>query len=241
MSNISALITVMSAISSKMSRSFTRDFDELQLLQSSKKPLDSFVANTIKKVEQIAITELQEVRPKFGVLSKNLNQEGEDDSRWIISILDGQNNFQHSIPLFTFSIAVESRNIRGEKEVTAGMISVPALNVIYYAETGQGSWQEINGQHTHRIRVSSRKSKDAMLFTNHNIADPSTTHIRQIGCDSLSLAYLASGKADSCILKNSHYADIAAGLVLIREAGGVINELSVNKKHIVTELNASNL
>jgi len=231
----------MSTISAKVSRYFTRDFDELQLLQSSKKPLDTFVSSTVKKVERITLAELEEARPNFGILSKNLTKEGLENTRWIVSPLEGRDNFQHAIPLFTFSIAVESLNIRGEKEVTAGVVFAPALNILYFAEKGQGAWQEINGQSTHRTRISARKAKDAIVFTNHDTTDFSSAQIRKIGCDSLSLAYLASGKADCCILKNSHYTDIAAGLVLIREAGGVINELSINKNHVVTELNASNL
>ncbi len=232
----------MSKVTDKALRIFARDFTELQFLQSSKKPLDRFIGNTMRRLEKTVITELQEARPNFGVLSHFVNIESKCNDRWIINFLDGEVNFSHALPFFTFSIAVEAENEKGEKEVISSIILEPAANTTYYAEKGKGAWAEYNGQRMQRIRVSPRNvAQYSLIATNDDAGQIGSIrhNIRRICCDSLSLVYLASGKVEKCILLDSDYINIAASFLMLSESGGVIDELS-RDKNMIKKLSASN-
>lgn len=220
MSDFSSLITIMKGAAAKASRVLSRDYNELKHLQSSKKSNETFVNRSFEKAKDIMITELERARPEFGLHSYSYNKEStsEHEERWILNVLDGAKNFSHSIPCFAIGIAVEER-LYGKTEITSGLIFFPATNEIFFAEKGKGSWYEDNA--VRRIRVSERRSKNDLL----GVGDVPELDSQDFGCDLVSCAYVASGKMDFAKLK-SGYSDIAPGILLVKEAGGSVEEKS---------------
>ena len=222
MNSISANLNVMIKASEKASKSLIRDFGEVENLQVSVKgPLD-FVTNTDIKVEKILIEELTKSKKNFSILSEEAGFIKNKDNKniWIIDPIDGTSNFLHGIPHFAISIALQSEN-----EIVSGLIFDPIKNEMFYAEKNNGSY--LNNK---RIRVSKKKEIDKCLFaTNGKKFKNTNLHNRKSGSAALDMAYVAAGRYDGYFQENLNLWDIAAGLILIKEAGGVINEVDLGK------------
>jgi len=208
--------------SEKASKFLIRDFGEVENLQVSVKgPLD-FVTNTDIKVEKILIEELTKSKKNFSILSEETGFIKNKDNKniWIIDPIDGTSNFLHGIPHFAISIALQSEN-----EIVSGLIFDPIKNEMFYAEKNNGSY--LNNK---RIRVSKKKEIDKCLFaTNGKKFKNTNLHNRKSGSAALDMAYVAAGRYDGYFQENLNLWDIAAGLILIKEAGGIVNEVDLRK------------
>ena len=222
MNSISANLNIMIKASEKASKSLIRDFGEVENLQVSVKgPLD-FVTNTDIKIEKILIEELTKSKKNFSILSEEVGFIKNKDNKniWIIDPIDGTSNFLHGIPHFAISIALQSEN-----EIVSGLIFDPIKNEMFYAEKNNGSY--LNNK---RIRVSKKKELNKCLFaTNGKKFKNTNLHNRKSGSAALDMAYVAAGRYDGYFQENLNLWDIAAGLILIKEAGGVINEVDLGK------------
>ena len=224
MKSISANLNVMIKACEKASKVLIRDFGEIEKLQVSKKgPLD-FVTNSDFKVEKIIIEELKKARPNYSIISEENGVENNNDKNntWIIDPIDGTINFLHGIPHFAISIALKCDN-----EIISGLIFDPIKNEMFFAEKENGAFFN-----NHRVRVSKKNQLDDCLFvTGGQIFQKLDLTYRKSGCAALDMAYVAAGRYDGFFQNNLNLWDIAAGIILIQEAGGVLNkiDLSVNK------------
>ena len=228
----SPLINVMCKAAGKAARGLRRDFGEVEQLQVSQKGPADFVSNADHKAEGIIKEELKKARPNFGFLMEESGVEvGPDpDTRWIVDPLDGTTNFLHGIPHFCISIGLE---VKGE--LTAGVIFDPIKDELFYAEKGAGAF--LNDR---RIRVSGRKNLNESLlstgipFRGHgNIerfqkqmdkAMRETAGVRRFGAAALDLAYVACGRYEGFWEEFLSPCDIAAGILLVKEAGGYVSD-----------------
>ena len=226
-------ITVMIRAAEKAARSLKRDFGEVENLQVSKKGPADFVSAADIKAEEILKEELKRARPEFGFLTEEAGEEkGESkDERWIIDPLDGTTNFLHGLPHFAISIALE---VRGE--IVAALVYDPIKDEMYTAEKGNGAY--LNDR---RLRVSGRVSLDSTViatgapFLGHGDRGPflrevnavmaQTAGIRRWGAAALDLAYVAAGRYDAFWERDLSPWDVAAGLLLVKEAGGSVTEI----------------
>ena len=236
MKSISPNLNVMIKASEKASKIIIRDFGEIEKLQVSKKSPTDFVTNTDIRVEKIIIEELKKARPNFSLLSEESGEENNKDNKntWIIDPIDGTVNFLHGIPHFAISIA-----LRSENEIVSGLIFDPIKNEMFFAEKNNGAFFN-----NHRIRVSKKNNiNDCLFATNDKIITELDFPNRKSGCAALDMAYVAAGRYDGYFQKNLNIWDIAAGIVLIKEAGGIINEIDLNNtnniKVIATSSNIS--
>ena len=208
--------------SEKASKSLIRDFGEVENLQVSVKgPLD-FVTNTDIKVEKILIEELTKSKKNFTILSEETGFIKNKDIKniWIIDPIDGTSNFLHGIPHFAISIALQSNN-----EIVSGLIFDPIKNEMFYAEKNNGAY--LNNK---RIRVSKKKDLNKCLFaTNGKKYKNTNLHNRKSGSAALDMAYVAAGRYDGYFQENLNLWDIAAGIILVKEAGGMLNEVNLEK------------
>jgi len=236
----SANINVMVNACRKASKNLIRDFGEVEKLQVSIKGPGDFVTMTDKKVEKILIDELQKARSNYSILSEEIGEiKNDEEFKWIIDPIDGTSNFLHGIPHFGISVALEKN-----KEIICGIIFDPIKNEIFSTEKGNGSY--LNNQ---RIRVSSRKKlEDCILFTGgprHASKNKEVTleeykkfsskvfiPIRKMGSAALDMAYVAAGRCDGCWHRELHYWDIAAGILLVKEAGGFVTDFIGTDKYI---------
>ena len=203
----------------KASKILIRDFGEVENLQVSLKGPRDFVTNSDKKVEKILIEELLKAKKNFSVLSEETGyiENSDKNNIWIIDPIDGTTNFLHGIPHFAISIALKSDN-----EIYSGLIFDPIKNEMFYAEKNSGAY--FNNQ---RIRVSKKNNLDECLFaTNLSGAIKSNLNTRVTGSAALDLAYTGSGRFDGFFQNNINLWDIAAGIVIVKEAGGKINDLN---------------
>ena len=224
MNSISANLNVMIKASEKASKILIRDFGEIEKLQVSKKGPTDFVTNSDLKAEKIIIDELKKARPNFSIISEEHGIENNKDANntWIIDPIDGTVNFLHGVPHFAISIALRTNN-----EIVSGLIYDPIKNEMFYAEKNNGAF--FNNQ---RIKVSKKNDLNNCLFvTSGIIQNELDLPYRKSGCAALDMAYVASGRYDGYFQKNLNLWDIAAGIVLINEAGGTVNEidLTINK------------
>ena len=206
----------------KASKSLIRDFGEIEHLQVSMKGPSDFVTNADKKVEKILIDELSKAKKNYSILSEEAGyiKNNDEDNIWIIDPIDGTVNFLHGIPHFAISIALKSGN-----EIISGLIFDPIKNELFYAEKNNGAF--FNNQ---RIRVSKKNDLDECLFvTGGKLQNEVDLSYRKSGCAALDMAYVASGRYDGFFQNNLNLWDIAAGLILIQEAGGLINEIDLKK------------
>tara|TARA_Y100000591_G_scaffold241809_1_gene212574 strand:+ start:269 stop:979 length:711 start_codon:yes stop_codon:yes gene_type:complete len=202
----------------KASKSVIRDFGEVEKLQVSKKGPHDFVTKTDKNVEKILIEELSKIKKNYSFLSEEIGKiENKDkDNIWIIDPIDGTTNFLHGIPHFAICIALKSK-----KEVVSGLIFDPIKDEMFYAEKNKGAY--LNNQ---RLRVSKKNLLDECLFSsNHEGVKFSDFNMRYSGCAALDLAYVASGRLDGFFQNKINIWDIAAGVLLVEEAGGIVNNL----------------
>ena len=237
MNSISANLNIMIKASEKASKALIRDFGEIEKLQVSVKGPLNFVTNADIKAEKIIIEELRKSRKNYSVLSEeNGSQINKDKNNvWIIDPIDGTTNFLHGFPHFAISIALKSNN-----EIVSGLIYDPIKDEMFYGEKNNGAY--FNNQ---RIRVSKKKKLENCLFatggidsekikTNKNIT------IRRSGSAALDMAYVAAGRFDGYFQKNLNIWDIAAGIIIVKEAGGMINEINLNQKNKIKVLASSN-
>ena len=224
----------------KASKTLIRDFGEIENLQVSLKGPGDFVTNCDKKVEKILIDELLKARPSYSILSEEIGEINNDDSfKWIIDPIDGTSNFLHGVPHFAISVGLEHN-----KEIICGIIYDPIKDEIFTAEKGNGSY--MNNQ---RMRVSSRsKLEDCMIFTGGPKRDAKNrelalkeyykfsikvlTPIRKLGSASLDMAYVAAGRCDGFLQRNLNYWDVAAGIILVKEAGGFVTDFNGENEYI---------
>ena len=224
MKSISANLNVMIKASEKASKVLIRDFGEIEKLQVSKKGPSDFVTNSDLKAEKIIIEELKKARPNYSIISEENGIENNKDktNTWIIDPIDGTLNFLHGIPHFAISIALKSND-----EIISGLIFDPIKNEMFFAEKENGAFFN-----NHRVRVSKKNELNNCLFvTGGKIKQELDLPYRKSGCAALDMAYVAAGRYDGYFQHNLNLWDIAAGIVLIKEAGGILNEidLSINK------------
>ena len=219
MNQISPNLNIMIKAAEKASKVLIRDFGELENLQVTQKGPKDFVTNSDKKVEKILIEELGKYKKNYSFLSEeNGKIENKDkENIWIIDPIDGTTNFLHGIPHFAICIALESK-----KEIISGLIYDPIKDEMFYAEKNKGAY--LNNQ---RLRVSKKNLIDECLFSsNHEGVKFSNLNMRYSGCASLDLAYVASGRLDGFFHNRINIWDVAAGALLVEEAGGIVNDLN---------------
>ncbi len=206
----------------KASKILIRDFGELENLQVSKKGPKDFVTNSDKKTEKVLINELTKNKKKYSILSEEIGfiKNDDNDYTWVIDPIDGTTNFLHGIPHFCISIGLKFKD-----EIISGIIFDPIKNEIFYAEKNQGAFFN-----NHRIRVSKRKNLDECLFaTNKNGLSSTDLNSRIFGSAALDLAYVASGRIDGYFQNGLNLWDIAAGTLIVKEAGGIVNNYDLEK------------
>ena len=231
----------------KASKSLIRDFGEIEKLQVSTKGPGDFVSAADKRSEKIIIEELLKVNPKYGILSEEagvINKENEDN-RWVIDPIDGTLNFLNGIPQFAISIGYEEKG-----EIVCGAIFDPIKNEMFFAEKGNGAF--LNNS---RIRVSNKKKlRDCILVTGGpkfnnrkrqsifdeyiNVSNSVDAPIRKFGSAALDIANVACGRFDGYWQWDLNYWDVAAGMIILKEAGGFIDFIGKNdqkslKKNII--------
>ena len=235
MNSISANLNIMIKATEKASKILIRDFGEIEKLQVSKKGPNDFVTNSDLKAEKIIIEELKKAKPNYSIISEENGVENNKDKKntWIIDPIDGTINFLHGIPHFAISIALKSN-----EEIISGIIFDPIKNEMFYAEKNNGSY--FNNQ---RIRVSKKnKINDCLFVTGGKINNIPALPYRKSGCAALDMAYVASGRYDGYFQENLNLWDIAAGIILIKEAGGVLNDIDLStNKNIKIIASSSNI
>ena len=210
----------------KASKSVIRDFGEVEKLQVSKKGPYDFVTKTDKNVEKILIEELSKTKKNYSFLSEEIGEINNKDKNniWIIDPIDGTTNFLHGIPHFAICIALQSN-----KEIISGLIFDPIKDEMFFAEKNKGAF--LNNQ---RLRVSNKNSLEECLFSsNHEGVKFSNLNMRYSGCAALDLAYVASGRLDGFFHNDINLWDIAAGVLLVKEAGGMVNEIHQFHKNFI--------
>ena len=223
MNSISPNLNIMIKASQKASKNLIRDFGELEKLQVSVKGPSDFVSNADTKAEKIIIEELSKAKKNYSIISEEdgskINQDA--DNVWIIDPIDGTTNFLHGVPHFAISIALKTNN-----EIVSGLIYDPIKDEMFYAEKNSGAF--FNNR---RIRVSSKKEINSCLFATGGKDDGKKIdlNIRKSGSAALDMAYVASGRYDGYFQKNLNLWDIAAGIILVKEAGGIINEIDISQ------------
>tara|TARA_B100000795_G_scaffold261702_1_gene238753 strand:- start:200 stop:910 length:711 start_codon:yes stop_codon:yes gene_type:complete len=208
--------------SEKASKYLIRDFGEVEKLQVSIKGPSDFVSNADTKAEKIIIEELTKSRKNYSVLSEEIGyiKNNDTDNVWVIDPIDGTTNFLHGVPHFAISIALKSKN-----EIIAGLIYDPIKDEMFYAEKDNGAY--FNNK---RIRVSKKKNLEDCLFASGgNDNEPTQLKTRSTGSAALDMAYVAAGRYDGYFQKKLHIWDIAAGIIIVKEAGGNVNEIDLTK------------
>ncbi len=223
----------------KASRSLIRDFGEIENLQVSSKGPGDFVSSADKRTEKIIINELQKAHPEYGILTEETGVINKSNlkNRWIIDPIDGTMNFLNGVPQFAISIGYEENN-----EIKSGVIFNPIMNEMFAAEKGNGAY--LNNS---RIRVSKKKIlKDSLLVTGgpkgaSKIKDKifdeyvnvskNVSNVRKFGSAALDIAYVACGRFDGYWQRELHYWDIAAGIIILKEAGGFVDFFEEDNSH----------
>jgi len=222
MQSISANLNVMIKAAEKASRALIRDFGEIEKLQVSIKGPTDFVSNADLKAEKIIIEELKKARPYYSIISEEDGSETNKDKEhtWIIDPIDGTTNFLHGVPHFAISIALKSGD-----EIVSGLIYDPIKDEMFYAEKESGAF--FNNQ---RIRVSKKRELNSCLFATGGAAKSEVNlPLRKSGSAALDIAYVAAGRYDGCFQNDLNLWDVAAGIILIKEAGGLINEIDLSQ------------
>ena len=222
MNSISPNLNIMIRASEKASKVLVRDFGEVEKLQVSIKSPTDFVSSADTKAEKIIIQELLKAKKNYSVISEEIGIINNKNSEniWIIDPIDGTTNFLHGIPHFAISIALKSNN-----EIIAGVIYDPIKDEMFYAEKNNGAF--INNK---RIRVSKKKNINYCLFgTGSSEIKTAQLTTRNSGSAALDMAYVAAGRYDGYFQNNLNLWDIAAGIIIVNEAGGVVNKINLSK------------
>ena len=234
---LSAHMTVMQNAAQRASKRLLRDFAEVEQLQVSIKGPGDFVSQADLRAERSIHEDLAKARPGYAFLMEESGQSGSDNWswRWVVDPLDGTSNFLHGIPHWAISIALERRLQDGTVEVAAGMIYAPAVDEMFWAEKGAGAF--LNER---RLRVSARRDMtEAMFATGIPFAAasharrlafartlatlmPQVAGIRRFGAAALDLAWLAAGRYEGFWELGLKQWDLAAGALIVREAGGTV-------------------
>ena len=218
MISISANLNIMIKAVEKASKSIIRDFGEVEKLQVSKKGPRDFVTKTDRNVEKILIEELSNTKKNYSYITEETGtiKNKDQENIWIIDPIDGTTNFLHGIPHFAICIAHQSKN-----EILSGLIFDPIKDEMFFAEKDKGAF--LNNQ---RLRVSKKNSLDDCLFSsNHEGLKFSNLNMRCSGSAALDLAYVATGRLDGFFQNKINLWDVAAGALLIKEAGGIVNDI----------------
>lgn len=227
MSYISTNLNFLMTAVKKAAGSLSRDFNEIEQLQSSLRGHQEFAKAAYARVSKDLRAELQKGRPNYAVVAGTENAPAKAPY-FLISPLDGLLNFMHGIPYFAVSAAVVENDV-----VTAAAIYNPATSDMYFAEKGKGAFKEGYRNHE-RLRVSVRKDMaDALVGAKDSALQYAAAGVRVSGCLSLDLAYTASGKLDAVVSAENTPDTIAAGMLLVKEAGGSVYEQ--NQKDIRSE------
>ncbi len=215
----------------KASRSLIRDFGEIENLQVSTKGPGDFVSSADKRTEKVLIEELQKAHPEYGIITEEsgIINKSNIKNRWVIDPIDGTMNFLNGVPQFAISIAYEENN-----EIMCGVIFNPIMNEMFIAEKGSGAY--LNNS---RIRVSNKnKIRDALLvtggpkqsskikdkiFSEYINVSKNVSNVRKFGSAALDIAYVACGRFDGYWQRELNYWDVAAGLIILKEAGGFVD------------------
>ena len=222
MNSISANLNIMIKAAEKASKNLIRDFGEIEKLQVSVKGPSNFVSNADIKAEKIIIEELTKAKKNYSIVSEEsgIKINLDTENVWIIDPIDGTTNFLHGVPHFSISIALKSNN-----EIISGLIYDPIKDEMFYAEKNNGAF--FNNQ---RIRVSKKKQLESCLFATGGKKEIEVDLItRKSGSAALDLAYVAAGRFDGYFQNNLHLWDVAAGIILVKEAGGIINEINLTE------------
>ena len=233
MNSISANLNIMIKAAEKASKVLIRDFGEVEKLQVSVKGPSDFVTNADKKAEKIIIEELSKSRKKFSILSEEIGEIKNSDINnvWIIDPIDGTTNFLHGVPHFAISIALKSNN-----EIVSGLIFDPIKNEMFYAEKNNGAY--FNNK---RMKVSRKKILEECLFATGGKKEiKSDLNTRKSGSAALDIAYVAAGRYDGYFQNHLNLWDIAAGIIIVKEAGGKINEIDCSVVKDISVRTSSN-
>jgi len=221
----------------KASRSLIRDFGEIENLQVSSKGPGDFVTSADKRTEKILIEELQKAHPEYGIITEETGiiNKSNTKNRWIIDPIDGTFNFMNGLPQFAISVGYEEEN-----EIKCGVIFNPIMNEMFCAEKGNGAY--LNNS---RIRVSKKnKIKEALvvtggpkeaskikdkIFSEYINVSNNVSSVRKFGSAALDMAYVACGRFDGYWQREINYWDIAAGLIILKEAGGYVDFFEEDK------------
>ncbi len=229
-----ANLNIMMKAARKAGRSLVKDFREVENLQVSMKGAGDFVSRADLAAEQILKEELRGARPTYGWLAEEGGEEEGDDPtrRWIVDPLDGTTNFLHGLPHWAVSIALEHKG-----QIVSAVIFDAAKDELYWAEKGAGAWLNES-----RIRVSGRSRMIEAVFATglpfggrgdlpHTLQElarvlPTCAGVRRFGSAALDLAYVAAGRYDGYWERRLNPWDVAAGVLLVREAGGLIEAMN---------------
>ncbi len=251
MSYLSPNMTMLLSAVKKASGSLNRDFSEIERLQSSVKGYKEFVVSAYGRVSKALQVELNKIHPDYPLISEaeKLPSKG---GCYIVAPIDGLSNFAHGLPYFAISLAVYENDA-----ITAALVYNPASDEMFFAEKGAGAYKEGFRNHE-RLRVSARKDlKDSLISTLVNyeksVAEYEQLHhkivvasdnVRVFGACSLDLAYVAAGKIDAAVSLGNKLAEFAAGMLLVKEAGGYIIDLNQKDKRtedLPAVMNSGNL
>ena len=221
MNSISPNLNIMIKACEKASKVIIRDFGEIENLQVAKKGPRDFVTKTDKKVEEILIAELAKSKKNYSFLTEESGkiENNDKDKIWIIDPIDGTTNFLHGIPHFAISVALKIDN-----KLKSALIHDPIKNEIFYAEENNGSYYN-----NHRVRVSKKNDLNDCLFSSDSKGLKSIfpkLNMRNTGSAALDMAYVGSGRLDGYFHNNIKLWDIAAGILIVKEAGGTVNDIS---------------
>jgi len=221
----------------KASKVIARDFGEVENLQVSKKGPKDYVTKTDRRVEKILIEELGKVKKNYSFITEEsgIIENKDKDSFWIIDPIDGTTNFLHGIPHFAISLALRVNN-----EIRTGLIFDPIKNEIFYAEKNNGAYFN-----NHRVRVSKKINLEECLFASNNEGvnyASSKLNLRSTGSAALDMAYVGCGRFDGYFQNNINIWDIAAGIIIVSEAGGKVSEINhKNFDNINIKASSSNI
>lgn len=233
----SGIMSVIERAARKAAPRLRRDFNEVQQLQVSRKGPADFVSMADRRAEQTLYEELSKARPDWGFVMEERGEIAGDPAkpRFIVDPLDGTSNFLHGIPHFAISIAVEEPLPSGKREVTTGLVYQPLTDESFWAEKGRGAWVQ-----SERLRVSARRDLSEALiatgipFMGHGdfpqwtrifgAVAPQVAGIRRLGSAALDLAWVAGGRFDGYWESDLKLWDVAAGMLLVKEAGGFVTD-----------------
>jgi myo-inositol-1(or 4)-monophosphatase len=233
----SGLITVMTRAARKAAPRLRRDFGEIEQLQVSRKGPADFVSLADRRAEATIVEELRNARPDWGLLVEEAGEiaGNPDKPRWIVDPLDGTTNFLHGVPHFAISIAVEEKKPGGGAEISHALVYQPLTDESFWAEKGRGAWLQ-----DARLRVSARRDlNDSLIGTGiphlgrgdaarwakiYAAVGPQVSGIRRFGSAALDLAWVAAGRMDGFWEEDLDVWDTAAGMLLVKEAGGFVTD-----------------